>query len=84
MDCNGLYQGKIVKIFPRPGENPSTFRCTDSVSSLRLLQLHVVTGKLAIDALDQRPRRHWYTFRFGLEAPGRLDLRDLSSLCCAG
>ena len=26
MDCNGLYQGKIVKIFPRPGENPSTFR----------------------------------------------------------
>ena len=29
VDCNGLYQGKIVKIFPRPGENPSTFRCTD-------------------------------------------------------
>ena len=29
MDCNGLYQGKIVKIFPRPGENPSTFRCTE-------------------------------------------------------
>jgi hypothetical protein len=28
-DCNGLYQGKIVKIFPRPGENPSTFRCTE-------------------------------------------------------
>ena len=21
VDCNGLYQGKIVKIFPRPGEN---------------------------------------------------------------
>jgi uncharacterized protein (DUF2147 family) len=30
MDCNGLYQGKIVKIFPRPGEeDPSTFRCTE-------------------------------------------------------
>jgi uncharacterized protein (DUF2147 family) len=28
-DCNGVYQGKIVKIFPRPGENPSTFRCTE-------------------------------------------------------
>ena len=27
MDCNGLYQGKIVKIFPRPGEDPSTLRC---------------------------------------------------------
>ena len=30
MDCNGLYQGKIVKIFPRAGEeDPSTFRCTE-------------------------------------------------------
>jgi uncharacterized protein (DUF2147 family) len=29
MDCNGIYQGKIVKIFPRPGEEPSTFRCTE-------------------------------------------------------
>jgi uncharacterized protein (DUF2147 family) len=30
MDCNGLYQGKIVEIFPRPGEDdPSTFRCTE-------------------------------------------------------
>jgi uncharacterized protein (DUF2147 family) len=29
MDCNGLYQGKIVKIFPRPGEDPSTFRCME-------------------------------------------------------
>jgi uncharacterized protein (DUF2147 family) len=30
MDCNGLYQGKIVKIFPRPEEeDPSTFRCTE-------------------------------------------------------
>jgi uncharacterized protein (DUF2147 family) len=28
-DCNGLFQGKIVKIFPQPGENPSTFRCTE-------------------------------------------------------
>jgi uncharacterized protein (DUF2147 family) len=28
IDCNGLYQGKIVKIFPRPGENPPTLRCT--------------------------------------------------------
>jgi uncharacterized protein (DUF2147 family) len=29
MDCNGLYQGKIVKIFPRPGEDPSTLRCSE-------------------------------------------------------
>jgi hypothetical protein len=30
MDCNGLYQGKIVKISPRPGEeDPSTFRCAE-------------------------------------------------------
>jgi uncharacterized protein (DUF2147 family) len=29
MDCNGLYEGKIVKIFPRPGEDPSTFRCSE-------------------------------------------------------
>jgi hypothetical protein len=29
MDCNGLYQGKIVKVFPRPGENPSTLRCSE-------------------------------------------------------
>jgi uncharacterized protein (DUF2147 family) len=29
VNCDGLYQGKIVKIFPRPGENPSTFRCTE-------------------------------------------------------
>jgi uncharacterized protein (DUF2147 family) len=28
-DCNGLYQGKIVKIFPRPGENTSSLRCTE-------------------------------------------------------
>jgi uncharacterized protein (DUF2147 family) len=28
-DCNGLYQGKIVKIFPRPGEDPSTLRCSE-------------------------------------------------------
>jgi hypothetical protein len=26
-DCDGVYQGKIVKIFPRPGEDPSSFRC---------------------------------------------------------
>jgi uncharacterized protein (DUF2147 family) len=28
IDCGAVYEGKIVKIFPRPGENPSTFRCT--------------------------------------------------------
>jgi uncharacterized protein (DUF2147 family) len=28
-DCNGVYRGKIVKIFPQPGEDPSTFRCTE-------------------------------------------------------
>jgi uncharacterized protein (DUF2147 family) len=29
MNCDGVYQGKIVKIFPRPGENPATLRCTE-------------------------------------------------------
>jgi uncharacterized protein (DUF2147 family) len=28
IDCNGVYQGKMVKIFPRPGEDPSNWRCT--------------------------------------------------------
>jgi uncharacterized protein (DUF2147 family) len=28
IDCNGIYEGKIVKIFAMPGENPSNFRCT--------------------------------------------------------
>ncbi|HEY7248102.1 MAG TPA: DUF2147 domain-containing protein [Xanthobacteraceae bacterium] len=28
IECNGYYEGRIVKIFPRPGENPSVFRCT--------------------------------------------------------
>jgi uncharacterized protein (DUF2147 family) len=28
-DCNALYQGKIVKIFPRPGEDSSTLRCSE-------------------------------------------------------
>ena len=27
-DCNGEYQGKMVKIFPTPGKNPSEWRCT--------------------------------------------------------
>jgi len=29
INCNGLYQGKIVKIFARTGRDPSTFRCTE-------------------------------------------------------
>jgi uncharacterized protein (DUF2147 family) len=29
LDCNGVYQGKIVEIFPQPGKDPSTFRCTE-------------------------------------------------------
>jgi len=29
-DCNGLYVGRIVKMFPKPGENPSQLRCTQS------------------------------------------------------
>ena len=27
-DCNGVYVGRIVKMFPHPGENPSQMRCT--------------------------------------------------------
>ncbi len=28
MDCNGMYVGRIVRIFPQPGENPAGLRCT--------------------------------------------------------
>ncbi len=28
LDCNGVYVGRIVKIFAQPGENPSDWRCT--------------------------------------------------------
>jgi uncharacterized protein (DUF2147 family) len=28
MDCNGVYQGKMVKIFSRTGQNPADWRCT--------------------------------------------------------
>lgn len=28
IDCSGEYQGKMARIFPRAGENPSEFRCT--------------------------------------------------------
>jgi uncharacterized protein (DUF2147 family) len=26
-DCGGVYEGQIVKIFPKPGEDPSQLRC---------------------------------------------------------
>jgi uncharacterized protein (DUF2147 family) len=28
VDCNREYQGKMAKIFPTPGKNPSEWRCT--------------------------------------------------------
>jgi uncharacterized protein (DUF2147 family) len=28
LDCGGAFVGRIVKIFPKRGENPSGFRCT--------------------------------------------------------
>jgi uncharacterized protein (DUF2147 family) len=27
-ECAGVYEGRIVKIFPKPGEDPSQWRCT--------------------------------------------------------
>jgi hypothetical protein len=27
-ECGGTYEGQIVKIFPKPGEDPSQWRCT--------------------------------------------------------
>jgi uncharacterized protein (DUF2147 family) len=27
-ECGGAYEGQIVKIFPKPGEDPSQWRCT--------------------------------------------------------
>lgn len=29
IDCGGRYEGKIVKMFPTSGENPSDWRCTE-------------------------------------------------------
>jgi len=29
LDCDGVYEGKIVRIFPKPGEDPSKWRCTE-------------------------------------------------------
>jgi uncharacterized protein (DUF2147 family) len=28
IDCNGVFEGKMARIFSRPGENPSDWRCT--------------------------------------------------------
>jgi uncharacterized protein (DUF2147 family) len=28
INCNGVFQGKMAKIFPRPGEDTSNWRCT--------------------------------------------------------
>jgi uncharacterized protein (DUF2147 family) len=28
VECNGVYEGQIVTIFPKPGEDPSQWRCT--------------------------------------------------------
>jgi uncharacterized protein (DUF2147 family) len=28
IECNGVYVGRIVKIFPQPGQTPSNLRCT--------------------------------------------------------
>jgi len=55
-DCNGLYQGKIVKIFPRPGENPSTFRCTECEGEQKnapVVDLTLVKG-MRREGLDYR------------------------------
>src|SRR6185312_3718355 len=46
MDCNGLYQGKIVKISPRPGEeDPSTFRCWNARANRKMLRWWVSLNK---------------------------------------
>jgi uncharacterized protein (DUF2147 family) len=34
-ECNGRFQGKIVKIFPMPGQDPSQWRCTKCEGNLR-------------------------------------------------
>jgi uncharacterized protein (DUF2147 family) len=56
MDCNGLYQGKIVKIFPQSGEDPSTFRCTqceDGQKNAPVIGLTFIKG-MHRDGLDYR------------------------------
>jgi uncharacterized protein (DUF2147 family) len=56
IDCNGLYQGKIVKIFPRSSEDPSTFRCTECEGEQKnapVVGLTLIKG-LRRDGLDYR------------------------------
>jgi uncharacterized protein (DUF2147 family) len=35
IDCNGIYQGKMARIFPRPGQNPAEWRCTGCAGDQR-------------------------------------------------
>lgn len=47
LDCNGTYVGKIVKLFPKPGENPSDWRCSRCKGDQRnapLLGLTLIKG----------------------------------------
>jgi uncharacterized protein (DUF2147 family) len=56
MDCNGAYEGKIVEIFSRPGENPSTFRCTECEGEQKnapVIGLTFIKG-MRRDGLDYR------------------------------
>ncbi len=56
MDCNGLYEGKIVRIFPQPGEDPSTLRCTEcegDQKNARVVGLTFIKG-MRKEGLDYR------------------------------
>jgi uncharacterized protein (DUF2147 family) len=80
VDCDGFYQGKIAKIFPRPGENPSTLRCTECEGKQKnapVLGLTFING-MRRDGLEYRdgtildPRNgSVYDARMELSADGR-------------
>src|SRR5262249_7309993 len=55
VQCNGRYQGKIVKIFPKPGQDPSTWRCTKCEDERRNAP---VVGITFIKGMERRGLRY--------------------------
>jgi uncharacterized protein (DUF2147 family) len=51
IDCDGVYHGKIAKIFPRPGENPSILRCTECEGKQRNAPM---LGRMRRNGLEYR------------------------------
>jgi uncharacterized protein (DUF2147 family) len=67
-DCNGRYRGKIVKIFPKPGQDPAQWRCSECEGDQRNAP---VVGITFIKGME----RHGLTYENGTI----LDPRDGST-----